>query len=380
MSELETPELFNMAEVPHLCRVSDLLLDPLNPRLAEYASGFKIEEQESILALLAKNFHLTELFDSIIASDGFWMHEPLIVVATAGKKFVVVEGNRRLAAVKLLLKPDLASRIEYHGVPEIGSPLRTKLEKLPIVVTERRDAWEFVGFKHVNGAKVWDPIAKAEFIARVHEEYEIPLDEIAKTIGDRNSTVVRLYHGLKVLNQATSSGYFDPSRRYNQARQLAFSHLYTGLGYDGIRQFLALTDDDLIKREPVRKDKIRDLGKLCVWIYGDRGDAKVPAKEPYVKSQNPHLRQLDEALSSPAGIAALEAGRPLDRAVEAARGDEKLLRAALDQTMVGLRDARGYFATGFEGQEDFIQSIKAIWKNARALHQDLKIKTGEDDE
>ena len=99
-----------------------------------------------------------------------------------------------------------------------------------------------------------------------------------------------------------------------------------------------------------------------------------------MRSQNPHLRQLDEALSSPAGILALEAGRPLEKAIEAARGDEKLLRVALEEAATGLRDSRGYFATGFTGQEDLIQSIKSIWKNAKALNSDLKTRIGEDDE
>ena len=67
--------------------------------------------------------------------------------------------------------------------------------------------WDFIGYKHVKGPQEWDSIAKAEYIARIHEEYKIPLDQIAKAIGDRNATVERLYRGLKVLRQAEEAGF-----------------------------------------------------------------------------------------------------------------------------------------------------------------------------
>jgi len=54
-----------------------------------------------------------------------------------------------------------------------------------------------IGFKHVTVHRNGHSIAKAEYVARVHEDYDVPLPEIAQAIGDRNATVVRLYHGLK---------------------------------------------------------------------------------------------------------------------------------------------------------------------------------------
>lgn len=350
-------------------RARELFLDPANPRLLD--SQFTIAEQDEILTRLWKEFNISEIVDSIIASGEFWKHEPLIASHERGR-LVVVEGNRRLAAVQLLLDSPRQKRIGAIGVPAISDALAASLEYLPVVVRAREEVWEFVGFKHVNGPQEWDSIAKAEYIARVHENYEVPLAEIAKTIGDRNDTVVRLYHGLKVLEQARKAGVFDPDDRFYQRKRFAYSHLWTGLGYDGIRRYLGLTDASRTKKSPVPRGKITALGKLCRWMYGD-----VEAdEEPLVKSQNPNLRQLDEALRTSRGIAALESGLSLEDSVNASRGDTRLLLDALVEAEQNLRDAKGYFSTGFSGQQEVRETIGNVHTLAESLFNELEAVQG----
>src|SRR6266478_5324201 len=79
-----------------------LFLDPRNPRLT--GEQYSVSEQEKILKRLWNEFNLSEITDSIFASQQFWRHEPLIA-AREGGKLVVIEGNRRLGAVQLLLSP-----------------------------------------------------------------------------------------------------------------------------------------------------------------------------------------------------------------------------------------------------------------------------------
>lgn len=350
---------------------ADLLVDPKNPRLT--GSEFSISDQDEILKRLWTEFNVAEITDSIVASDEFWKHEPLIAAKEDGK-LIVVEGNRRLAAVKLLLSPEKQQRIGAVGVPEISAKLRNHLEFLPVLQRDRRDVWEFIGFKHVKGPQEWDSIAKAEYIVRVHEDYGIPLVAIAKAIGDRNATVERLYHGLKVLHQAQHAGVFDPDDRFYQRKDFAYSHLWTGLGYDGIRSFLGIKDGAKDKPKPVAKGKIPELGELCRWMYGSRKENV----EPLIRSQNPHLRQLDEALRFPRGIAALRRGLSLQVAVNSARGDTRLLMDALVAAEQNLRDAKAYFSTGFGGQQEVADTIGNIHSLASSLQKELKASNEEE--
>src|SRR5690349_14610294 len=93
-------------------KTKDLHFDHANPRLAEYGITSKTPEDE-ILTTLWQVMDVAELVQSIAAS-GFFNHEPLMVVREKNNdrvmEDVVVEGNRRLAAVKVLLNHDLAKK------------------------------------------------------------------------------------------------------------------------------------------------------------------------------------------------------------------------------------------------------------------------------
>src|ERR1700733_8196858 len=82
--------------------VDQLMLDPMNPRLGRANTGRAVT-QPKILNLM-KDWTLDELATSFI-ENGYWPQEALIVVKEKlyGKDaLIVVEGNRRLAALKFL--------------------------------------------------------------------------------------------------------------------------------------------------------------------------------------------------------------------------------------------------------------------------------------
>ncbi len=87
-----------------LMDVADLAFDVKNPRLSEFGLNDKSEERE-IIRILWNAMDVKELVMSIAAS-GFFPHEPVIVAQENGQH-IVIEGNRRLAAVNVLLNPDL---------------------------------------------------------------------------------------------------------------------------------------------------------------------------------------------------------------------------------------------------------------------------------
>lgn len=82
--------------------VDELMLDPMNPRLGRSQVGPEVA-QGKVLDLM-KDWSLEELATSFLES-GFWPQEALLVIRERlyGKlALVVVEGNRRLAALKML--------------------------------------------------------------------------------------------------------------------------------------------------------------------------------------------------------------------------------------------------------------------------------------
>ncbi len=297
--------------------LENLNFDRTNPRLAEFGIQSTATDEE-IIRILWETMDVRELTQSIAAS-GFFQHEPLIVAREA-RKLVVIEGNRRLAAVKLLVEPSLAQHLNVD-VPPLTTTAVAKLQKLPVVYMDRKSAWRTLGFKHVNGPAKWSSFAKAKYIADVHNDYSVPLAEIAEQIGDRHRTVERLYRGLMVLNQAEKRRVFKRENKWHS--RFAFSHLYTGLELDGISTFLGINDDDVENREPVPRTKIQELGEVMSWLYGNREKGEVPV----VEKQNPNLRELDAVLKNREAVAALRNERDLSSALELSRRSRRFLKS-----------------------------------------------------
>lgn len=84
-------------------KTGSLLLDSKNTRIP---SDRRSEDQRRLLQELLENEDVKDLALSI-ANLGLFPNERLLVMA-AGRHFIVLEGNRRLAAIKLLLNPGLA--------------------------------------------------------------------------------------------------------------------------------------------------------------------------------------------------------------------------------------------------------------------------------
>ena len=78
--------------------VEDLHLDSNNPRLGRHFHETNPSQEQVLVEM--KDWTLEELAVSFIES-GFWPQESLVVVEEHGT-LVVVEGNRRLAALKML--------------------------------------------------------------------------------------------------------------------------------------------------------------------------------------------------------------------------------------------------------------------------------------
>jgi len=336
-----------------------LHLDPDNPRLVEHG-----QSEAQLLQVLWRDFAVNEVALSI-AANGFWRYEPLVVAQEGGRQ-IVVEGNRRLAAIKLLLDPAARKRVGATDLPQLSPEIRESLQTLPVIRSSRSDAWQFIGFKHVNGPQQWQSYSKAQYIGWVHNTLKISLEEIADTIGDTHQTTLRLYRALMTLEQAEREKVW--SREDRQKNHFSFSHLYIGVSsYAGIQAYLGLDGPPADTDNPVPADHLENLGELLLWMFGSKRDGIAPV----VVSQNPHLRQLDQVLSRPNAVAAMKQGMPLSVALDVAKGDPAKLREDLVAARRLLQDSRGKVLTGYASEPDLLQTAEDIVALADSILEDM---------
>jgi hypothetical protein len=348
-----------------------LLLDPHNPRLAELGIP-STASQFDLLKALWEEMAVEEVAMSI-AYSGYFEHEPLFVEARTDGKYLVIEGNRRLAAVKLLVDASLRQRVKVTKLPAITKKRVAELAELPAIVTTRKELWRYLGFKHVNGPATWGSYAKAQYIAHVHNDYGVPLEDIAMQIGDYNSTVLRMYRGLMIVEQAEEAKVF---KRSDIAKnRFHFNYIYTGMDYPGIVNFIGLRGKGTTARRPVPQARLKNLGELMVWLYG-RDSSDTPS---LIRSQNPDLKTLDTILLTDSGIKALRDGLPLTVALDISLGDERIFRQSLQQAKQALQKARGTLTTGFRTDEiDVIELAHDVENLATDLVNEMDAKKAKD--
>jgi hypothetical protein len=348
MPELETKTLQDPIQINYVS-LDRLLLDSENPRFAGLSKD--VPEKE-ILIKLQRETHLDELMDSF-EKNGYYSTEPLLVVKSNSHKgkFIVIEGNRRLAAIKTLLKS--------------GKKLKPGLQRqlsdqIPIVIyPDRESLWTYLGFRHINGPQEWDSYSKAVYALRVHKDYGVPIDKIAESIGDRHLTVVKMCNGLRALEQAMKSGYFE--RGEGDLRRFYFSHLYTILGYDNTRKFLGIKDKpkEIFKENPVPKNKVRELKLLIELLFG----APDGTKKPIIKSQNPDLRYLDSILGSKSATNYLkeysQESSALENALALTDTEDFKLEDFVSRALNNVRKVSGYL-NRYKGDDRIYREMQEI--------------------
>lgn len=345
-----------------------LFFDSRDPRLLEFGITKRASKKE-IIKILWNVMGVEEIVLSIKAS-GFFTNEPLIAIKEDSRN-VVLEGNRRLAAVKCILDPTIADFIGINkNTLAISQAAKDTLAEIPVIfVDDRKDAWKFIGFKHINGPAKWGSYAKAQYISQIKNEFDIPLEEIALQIGDTHKTVQKLYQGLQVIEQAENLQVFD--RTDIQANRLYFSHLYTGLTYEGFKEYIGITGIPEDQANPVPEDKKEELGELLTWIYGSKKNDVQAA----VQSQNPDIRRLEAVLKNREAIHALRDGVPLYQAYEISQPKEETFEQSLLDAKRALQKAHSFQTEGFDGEdESLMKHAAAIAKLADELYELMEKK------
>jgi len=293
----------------------DVQFDPTNPRLG----GSSSTKQDKLQELLMEDPHFAGLLIESLVANGFIEYEPL-VVRQSGSKYMVIEGNRRLAAVK-----------HIRSNPKLYSAtLIKKLEKVPVLVfhqaadkPHRNEIRTYLGVRHLLGYREWPSESKAIF-----------LDQNIKSKSD-----FRRLKSEFAMGRNDIARYLVPFRVKKAARALLDEiepeedqHFWTlgeALQRAGIKEYIKLdVDRDSLK---VRGFDNAKFQYLLEFLYGSSREGKGGSSRAAGLRRITETRQLTrlaKVLANKRGSEKLESGSTLEEA--------ELYVASPEETIAGL--------------------------------------------
>lgn len=236
--------------VPVTVSTDELIFDPTNPRLFELGDPKACAEvrydeqgiQDGIYQNLLENYEVRDLAKKI-RSIGLLKTDRIIVRKWNGPttKYVVVEGNRRVCAMKFL-------KIEHKAGEEIAESILADISNPEaLLINENGKTHEELDelFKLLQAArhigptvKSWGPYQQAKMIAGLKskgKKTQAAADMLGISAKEANA-LWRAYHALEKMHQ--DNDYKD------HANPSLFSYFYEALKVPAVKEWLDWNDTD----------------------------------------------------------------------------------------------------------------------------------------
>jgi hypothetical protein len=286
--------------IPNNVPLEHLLLDPNNYRfqnderwrsiLEERYADAKV--QERTLSALRDNadFGISLLKDSIV-QNGFVPLELIVVrpFLQDSSRFIVVEGNRRVAALKLIREDNEAG----ISLPELG--LRTLPEEISVLVLDpaipgNEDATQtLMAIRHVAGVNEWGAYQQARLIVELIGSGEANYTSVGKKLGMSAKEVARRYRASMALSQMQNDDEYS-----SYAKPHMHGLFQETFATTSVRDWLEWKEDEKRYRNQ------ENLERFYSWI-SDTGEQK-----PKITSVFDVRFRLKAILKSPQALEALD--------------------------------------------------------------------------
>lgn len=342
----------------------DLLLDPHNPRLPK-SMGNKTEKE--IINFFLSDASLVELMLAIGKND-FFEGEQLLVVPE-NDKYIVIEGNRRLSAVKLLHNPQLAE-VYKNKVEQVISESQYFPIEIPCLIFEDKDEiLRYLGFRHITGIKSWKLLEKARYITKLKNDFYREKSsasasrEIAKMIGSKKDYVLRILVGYQLYEIIENNGFYDIKGLDDTS--FYFNYLADSLSRSNIEHFLGV---DLEKENPVEFIDYLNLKEWTNWLF----NKELPNK---IIADSEHLNNLNKIVASSMALEVFRSGEKIVKALEFTNEIDVQFEKAIRESLNQLEKADALMLKVNEfhsGLSDDLQNINKIIRKIKSVKDEIE--------
>jgi len=243
--------------------VVNLHLDEKNPRLGRQTISLSPRD---IINYLFENDKAEEIAFSL-ATRSYFQNEPLLAVKE-NNRYIVVEGNRRLAALKALHDPDLLDGTHKAAVERLSRRIHDlqTLSNVPVIIAPNRKATDrLVAGRHIGSPVLaWEAENRASFILeKLQEGYDNK--ELQDNLGFTLSDIEKARQTKAIADMARSVDLPDDVKiKLDNPRAKVFSTLERVFESTVGRKYLRIKADSEhgYKGTTTKKEFVRGFSKL----------------------------------------------------------------------------------------------------------------------
>ena len=264
--------------------------------------------------------HVQDLLASI-KENGWLDIDPILVQQPAPARFLVVEGNRRVATLKYLQR-----RYEEDAI-DLGQLDSALFSKVPVVLyvdPDERHRMVMMGLHHISGKRRWPAINRALAMKQLLRHFDNDADAVCRALGASKREFNLSMRTLALVDTYKDSDYGDQftSDQYNLFREILKSA--------NMREWLRWDP----KTSTASNES--NLHRLFSWMSPD-GDTEEGDEEGQdvdlrtspdpVITTGGHIRELAKIVQDPNAVARLDETRSLQ---EATLSSELLVKSEID--------------------------------------------------
>ena len=271
--------------------ITALLLDPNNYRFQDakdYVSAARGRFAEASVQNRAsarlRDEGLAELKNSIM-QNGFLPFERIVVRPFDDDYYLVVEGNRRVAALKWIVQ-------DYDAGVEIDPELVAVLDALPVIAVPDAPesdalALSLMGVRHVGGVRQWGGYQRAKLVTELRDDFDQDTGDVAARLGMTAHEVNRRYRAYKALLQMMEDEEYE-----DVAEPDMYSLFHEAVSSTTVKEWLGWSNETL---RFTNAEALRQFYSLITPGSSEEGGVNRPAKI----SSYQGVRELREILPVP---------------------------------------------------------------------------------